>query len=336
MKTRRLPFHLLAIAILVVPICLNAEEAPQYARKVWWPSEWGKDDELGALNRLTPAKVLEAAQLIERGIVYDMARVFEEDMPLFDLTPGARKYTLSIPGAPTWGPLGENKLAWNEDYISGHLGQDGTQFDSLAHMGTVLGAPGDLNGIHYYNGWTHAEIGGGRGFTKLGVEKTTPIFTRGILVDVAGYKGRMLERSEEISVEDLLAALERQGLSEKDIRPGDALFYHTGWGSLWKTDNAKFNSGTPGLSIAAGDWVVARKVVLVGVDNWAVEAIPNPDPKWFAPNHQKFLVENGIYIMENLDFSQLIAAGVYEFVFVFGAIPLKGATGSPGRPFAIR
>lgn len=331
-----LPFHLFAIAVLMAPICLNAEEAPQYAREVWWPSEWGKDDELGALNRLTPAKVLEAAQLIERGIVYDMARVFEEDMPLFDLTPGARKYTLSIPGAPTWGPLGENKLAWNEDYISGHLGQDGTQFDSLAHMGTVLGAPGDLNGIHYYNGWTHAEIGGGRGFTKLGVEKTTPIFTRGILIDVAGFKGRMLERSEEISVEDLLAALERQGFSEKDIRPGDALFYHTGWGSLWKTDSAKFNSGTPGLSIAAGDWVVARKVVLVGVDNWAVEAIPSPDPKWFAPNHQKFLVENGIYIMENLDFSRLIAAGVYEFAFVFGAIPLKGATGSPARPFAIR
>lgn len=336
MKTRRLPLHLLAIAILAVPICLNAEEASQYVREVWWPSEWGKDDELGALNRLTPAKVLEAAQLIERGIVYDMTRVFEEEMPLFDLTPGARKYTLSIPGAPTWGPLGENKLAWNEDYISGHLSQDGTQFDALAHMGTVRGAPGDLNGIHYYNGWTHAEIGGGRGFTKLGVEKTTPIFTRGILVDVAGYKGRMLERSEEISVADLLAALERQGLSENDIRPGDALFYHTGWGSLWKTDNAKFNSGTPGLSIAAGDWVVARKVVLVGVDNWAVEAIPNPDPKWFAPNHQKFLVENGIYIMENLDFSRLIAAGVYEFAFVFGAIPLKGATGSPGRPFAIR
>jgi kynurenine formamidase len=47
-------------------------------------------------------------------------------------------------------------------------------------------------------------------------------------------------------------------------------------------------------------------------------------------------VENGIYIMENLDFSKLIAAEVYEFAFVFGAIPMKGATGSPGRPFAIR
>ena len=76
--------------------------------------------------------------------------------------------------------------------------------------------------------------------------------------------------------------------------------------------------------------------MLVGTDNWAVEAIPGPDPDNFAPNHQKYLVENGIYIMENLDFSSLIAAKVYEFAFVFGAIPFKGATGSPGRPFAIR
>ncbi len=330
----RILFILAAILLFALP--LSAEEASEYARKQWWPSEWGKEDQLGALNRLTPAKVLEAVQLIDHGVIYDMAHVFEEDMPLFDLTPGKRKYTLSIPGAPTWGPMGKNQLAWNEDYISGHLGQVGTQFDALAHMGTVMGKPGDLNEIRYYNGWSHAEIGGSRGFTKLGVEKTTPIFTRGILIDVAAYKGRMLERSEEISVADLLAALERQGLSEDDIRPGDALFYNTGWGSLWKTDNAKFNSGTPGLSNAAGDWAVARKVVLVGTDNWAVEAIPNPDPNWFAPNHQKFLVENGIYIMENLDFSKLIAAKVYEFAFVFGAIPMKGATGSPARPFAIR
>ncbi|HUF20537.1 MAG TPA: cyclase family protein [Burkholderiales bacterium] len=336
MRTRSASHCLFVIAILCCPLIAFAEPEPEYVRATWWPSEWGKDDQLGAMNRLTPAKVLEAAQLIEQGVVYDMGRVFEEDMPLFDLTPGARKYTLSIPGAPTWGPLGENRLAWNEEYISGHLAQDGTQFDSLAHMGTVRGEPGDLNAIHYYNGWTHAEIAGSRGFSRLGVENTVPVFTRGILIDIAGHKGRMLERSEEISVADLRAALQRQGLSEADIRPGDALFYHTGWASLWKTDNAKFNSGTPGLSIEAGDWVVERKVVLVGTDNWAVEAIPNPDPNWFAPNHQKFLVENGIYIMENLDFSRLIAAGVYEFAFVFSAIPLKGATGSPARPFAIR
>lgn len=61
-------------------------------------------------------------------------------------------------------------------------------------------------------------------------------------------------------------ALKRQGLSEDAIRPGHALFYHTGWGALWKVNNAKSNSGTSGLSIAAGDWVVDREVVLVGTD----------------------------------------------------------------------
>jgi len=336
MSVLRILFVCVVTMLLLIPVYLGAAESSKYVQQQWWPSEWGPNDQLGALNRLTPEKVLEAASLIRQGVIYDMTHVFEEDMPLFDLTPGSRKYTLSIPGAPSWGPMGENRLVWNEDFISGHLGQDGSQFDALAHMGTVVGEPGDLNAIRYYNGFTHAEIGGGRGFSKLGVEQTTPIFTRGILIDVAGYKGRVLERSEEISVEDLLAALKREGLSEEDILPGDAVFYNTGWGSYWKTDNAKFNSGTPGLSIAAGDWMVAKKVVLVGTDNWAVEAIPNPDQKWFAPNHQKFLVENGIYIMENLDFGKLIDAKVYEFAFVFGAIPFKGATGSPGRPFAIR
>ena len=302
----------------------------------WWPSEWGADDQMGALNRLTPEKVLAAAGLIKEGKIYDMGRVFEEDMPLFDLTPQHRKYTLTVPGATSWGPLGDNRLAWNEDYIAGHITQDGTQFDSLSHMAMVMGKPGDLNEVRYYNGHSHAEIGTGRGFSKLGVEHVVPIFTRGILIDIAGYKERMLECTEEVTIADLQAALKRQGMDEAVIRPGDALFYYTGWGTLWKTDNTRFNQCVPGLTDKAGDWVVDKKVVLVGTDNWAVETIPGPDPSQFAPNHQKFLVENGIYIMENIDFSALLQDRVYEFAFVFGAIPFKGATGSPARPFAIK
>lgn len=324
------------LVLVLLTVMVAGAFAEDHTRPTWWPSEWGAADRLGALNRLTPAKVLEAASLITTGTVYDMTFVYEESMPLFGLTPFRRKYTLLVPGSPTYAALGENKLFWNEDYISGHITQDGTQFDALCHMGTEHGAANDPREQRYYNGLTQTEVSDGRGCKQLGVEHTTPIFTRGILLDIAGLKGRMLERSEEITVEDIEAALARQGMSAKDIRPGDALFYHTGWASLWKVDNEKFNSGTPGLSPAAGDWVVGKQVVLVGTDNWAVEAIPNPNPDLFAPNHQKFLVESGIYIMENLDFSRLIAAKVYEFAFVFGAVPFKGATGSPGRPFAIR
>ena len=226
---------------LVANISYSADDTEK-----WWPSEWGADDQMGALNRLTPEKVLAAAGLIKQGKIYDMGRVFEEDMPLFDLTPQHRKYTLTVPGATSWGPLGDNRLAWNEDYIAGHITQDGTQFDSLSHMATVMGKPGDLNEVRYYNGHSHAEIGTGRGFRKLGVEHVVPIFTRGILIDIAGYKGRMLECTEEVTIADLQAALKQQGMDEDVIRPGDALFYYTGWGTLWKTDNKKFNSCVPG------------------------------------------------------------------------------------------
>jgi kynurenine formamidase len=307
-----------------------------YLPSKWWPSQWGASDQRGALNRLSPEKTLAAAALITSGAIYDMGRVFEEEMPLFALTPQRRKYTLSVPGAPSWGPLGENKLVWNEDHISGHLSQDGTQFDALSHMGTDLGSGGNLNEIRYYNGHSHAEIGTSRGFKKLGVEHVTPIFTRGILIDIAGLRGRTMNCSEEVTIADLKAALTRQGLDGNAIKDGDALFYNTGWGRYWKADNDKFNSCTPGLSDKAGDWVVDRHVLLVGTDNWGVEAIPGPDPKRFGPNHQKFLVEHGIYIIENLSFDALIEAEVYEFAFVVGTLPLKGATGSPVRPFAIR
>jgi kynurenine formamidase len=280
--------------------------------------------------------VLAATQLIREGRIFDMGRVFEDSMPLFALTPHKRKYSLFTPGAPLYGPMGSNALVWNEDYICGHLAQSGTQFDALAHMGVAVGSPSDLGNIRYYNGLTHAEIGDGHGFSKLGAEGVPPFFTPGLLLDFRGLRGRPLERSEEIGVDDIRAALARQGLEESDIRPGDALFYNTGWGELWKVDNDRFNSGTPGLSPAAGDWVVAKKVVLVGTDNWGVEAIPQPKGDLFAPNHQKFLVENGIYIIENLDFTELVEAGAWRFAFSFAPLPLKGATGSPARPFAIR
>ena len=324
----------LAIAITSL-VSTSVAVADDYLPAPWWPSEWGPDDQRGALNRLTPERIAAAARLIKNGRVFDLGQVFEEDMPLFALTPQRRKYTLTVPGAPSWGPLGDNKLVWNEDYIAGHLSQDGTQFDSLSHMGTAMGDPANLGEIRYYNGHKHKDIGTGRGFTKLGQEHVTPIFTRGVLLDFVKLKGRVLECSEELSVDDIKAALELQGLAENTIQPGDALLYHTGWGTYWKTDNNSFNSCAPGLSDAAGDWVVEQKVVLVGTDNWAVEAIPGPDPKRFAPNHQKFLVENGIYIIENMRFDDLIAAGISEFAFIVSPLPLKGATGSPVRPFAM-
>lgn len=332
----RFAFPVLAL-FTITSVAVNARDNP--TREKWWPSEFGAEDQKGAANRLNPAKVLEAAALIKTGTVVDMGRVVEADMPFFSLTPFVRQYRLVIPGGPSgpsYGPMGENKLAWNEDYVAGEITQNGTQFDSLAHMGTVYVDPDGKSEVRYYNGHRQSEIADGHGFKMLGMEHAPPIFTRGILVDIASaIAPRRLDVGDTISVSDIQAALKRQGMSDADIQPGDALFVNTGWGDYWKKDNAKFNSGIPGLSPEAGDWVVGKKVLMVGTDNWGVEAIPDKGGRLFAPNHQKFLVENGIYIMENIDFSGLIEKKVYLFAFSFGAIPFKGATGSPARPMAI-
>ena len=44
----------------------------------------------------------------------------------------------------------------------------------------------------------------------------------------------------------------------------------------------------------------------------------------------------GVLNLEFMTFETLLADEVYEFMFVFTPLRLKGATGSPGRPLAIR
>ncbi len=48
------------------------------------------------------------------------------------------------------------------------------------------------------------------------------------------------------------------------------------------------------------------------------------------------MMKNGIFNLENMQFDELVADGVSEFLFVFAPVPFKGASGSPGRPIAIR
>ena len=149
-----------------------------------------------------------------------------------------------------------------------------------------------------------------------------------------GLKDDCMEKGYEITVDDLKGALAKEGVS---LREGDALIVHTGWGSHWKTDNALFNSGAPGIGLAAGRWLVEQKIVLVSSDTGGVEVAPNPEhPGDEAIVHQLLLTRNGIYILENLDTSELARDKVYEFAFVFSPLKLKGATGSPGNPLAVR
>ena len=101
-------------------------------------------------------------------------------MPIF----GKRHFSLTIPGLPTGKPMGKNQLVHNDELVSGEIGQVGTQFDGLGHIGVRVG-----NEDVFYNGFKLSEFGTAYGLEKLGVEKVGPFFTRGVLLDVAGLKG---------------------------------------------------------------------------------------------------------------------------------------------------
>ena len=298
----------------------------------WWPSRWGAADEAGASNWMTPEKVRTAVTLVKTGKTYRLGRDYEAGMPLF----GTRVFALRIPGAPTGGVLGNNKIVWHDEFLATEIGQVGTQFDGLGHIGVATGEPGDKAAMRFYNGITEAEMATATGLQKLGVEKVKPLVTRGIVLDITGLKGRMLREGEEITVADLQAALARQGLAETAITPGDAVLIHTGWGSLWMKDNARYGAGQPGIGIEAAKWLAAKQVALVGADNWGVEVGPNPDAALAFPAHQELLTKNGIFLQENLDLAELVADRAWEVLYIFAPVPIKGATGSPGSPIAIR
>jgi kynurenine formamidase len=289
----------------------------------WYPSKYGPDDQAGSTNLMTPERALAAVKLIKQGIPVPLARTYEADMPLF----GQRVFAVRGTSGLAGGPFGDNKVIWMDDFLATEIGQVGTQFDGLGH----IGVGGDVN--KFYNGLDAKDVVGPTGLQKLGMEHAKPFFTRGIVLDMVGLKGRNLELGEEILVADIEAAIKRQKL--KDIQEGDVVLFHTGWGSLWMKDNDKFNSGEPGIGIPAAEYLVEKGIAIVGADTWATEVVPNPDPTKVFAVHQILIPMNGVYILENAATERLVDAGVSEFAFIYNPLPVKGATGAPGNALAV-
>src|SRR5437763_7665813 len=128
--------------------------------------------------------------------------------------PGKRHFSLTIPGRPTGVTPGKNKLVHNDELVSGEIGQIGTQFDGLGHVGVRVGGE-DV----FYNGNKLSEFGDTYGLKKLGVEHAGAFFTRGVLLDVAAvHQERSLPVGYAITPDDLRKALQ---LAKAEIRPGD-------------------------------------------------------------------------------------------------------------------
>jgi kynurenine formamidase len=323
---------LLTIAVCALALILQAD-AQTREKGPWWPSQWGPDDQAGASNRITPAKILDSIQLVKTGKVYDIGQVYDRDMPLYE----GRTYAMFIPSSPTGGPIGEkNQLIYHDEFLCTEIGQVGTQFDGLAHIGRRMKMADGATKDVFYNGVTIDEMRGPYGVQKLGIEHVKSIVTRGILIDIAGYKGvETLDNSYEVVMDDVRGALKKQGIAEDGIKEGDALFFRYGWSKLWNDSDA-YNTNPPGIGMEVGQWVVDKKASMIGSDQWNSEVTPSPGEGMAFPVHQLLIAENGIFNLENMIYDDLVEDQAYEFLFIFTPTRFKGGTGSPGRPIAIR
>lgn len=315
--------HKTALIAGILLQCFHGTAQQVNSDTTWWPSVWGANDQRGATNRLGPQNVLAATQLIKKGKVYQLGREYEPGMPL----PEDRPYSLQM--LPTYGPFGSNQVIYNVEKICSALCQIGTQFDGLGHVGVRINSED-----RYYNGFEGSKILTPNGLTKLGVQNAGVFFTRGVLLDVAGYKGTVrLNPGYVITVSDIEGTLKKENI---EIQEGDVVLIYTGHGTLWKTDKKAFLGDQPGIGIEVAKLLTDKKIVMVGADNEAVEALPGEDKNKVIECHQWLLARNGIYLFENLDLRELAYDKVYEFAFLFAPIKLKGATGSPGNPIAIK
>jgi kynurenine formamidase len=285
---------------------------------VFWPSRYGADDQAGALNEIDAAHVVRAAALVREGRVFDLAHVLDADVPAF-APRSFRQYLTTDPNRR----VGANEVNWIVEYVTAPS-QIGTHVDGLNHLHA---------GDRMYNGHRLADVVAEHGTTRLGIETLPQVVTRGLLLDVAAVRGvDRLAAGDVITVADAQAALDRHGLS---VEPGDAVLFHTGWGTWWGVDNDAYSAGEPGPGTELAAWLVTHRVALTGCDTWSYGPVPPEDPDRPFVVPQTLNTRHGVVVAENLHLHELAAAGVGEFLFVLSHPKPRGATGAWVAPLAV-
>jgi kynurenine formamidase len=281
------------------------------------------------------AQRVQAAALVRTGRQYSLAATRFPGMPLFPGHPPFQVQSyrtpqgLRVAGDDLW-PHTPNQvgLACMTEVITSTV-HSGAHVDALAHI-TV----GDDD--HWYGGANAAEHLGDFGPTVGDAASMPPMFTRGVLLDVAGYRGiDCLPAGDPVDAAETEAIAAAQGV---EIREWDVVLFRTGYMGLWPDAARMAQHVSPGPDLSAAEFLADRGVVAVGSDTETFEVQPAPDPGVPSnpqPVHTRLLVEGGVHIMESLDLEKLAADHVHEFLFV--ALPLKisGATGSMVDPLAL-
>lgn len=288
------------------------------------PSRWGKDDQIGNANYITPEKTLAASRLITRGKAYRLGIETNRATPAYP----PRNYAVTVlqPGQVNGVSIGPNKLSYNDDIVMGWNGV-GSQIDGFGHIGT--------EGV-YYNCVHGEDFAAVTGLKKFGIETVPAIATKVIVLDMVALHGKdgMVAEGTAFNTADIETAMKRQGV--KSIEKGDIVLFHTGWVKLLGKDDARYNRAEPGLGKEGALYLVDKGVAAVGADTWGLEVLPFEKGVGVFEVHQILLNQNGIYILETMDTTEMVKDGVSEAFFTLGASRLTGAVQAIINPVAIK
>jgi kynurenine formamidase len=295
---------------------------------------FGKSDQLGTVNLLTPERVKRAATLIRTG------RVINLNLPL--------NFPITLYGGFRSGYRHHIEVGRGsrDDYVDNFAMQGSSQWDSLRHI--------RFREFGYYGGRQDEDLDE-KG--ELGIENWAQhgIIGRGVLLDAAGYmerQGAPLDQTRKFTMDG--AFLEKVAKMEKvQLEPGDIVLLRTGWLTWYKNlDDAGREAlrGTlhpgeggmacPGLdpSQATAGWVWDHQLAAMAADNVALEALPVDASVGFQ--HRRLIALQGLPIGEVWDLDELARDcakdGVYEFMLVSAPLNLPGGVGSPPNAYAIK
>jgi kynurenine formamidase len=301
-------------------------------------SNWGRfgpDDERGALNFITPERVLLACALPRRGLVVSCALPFDQSGPQTGFAGRHNPVHVmladggdALSGAQDFIPGG---FRYADDAVSMPL-QCGTQWDALAHV--------------FYDGkmYNDRDI---RLVTSSGARANSidricdGVVGRGVLLDLPRFKQlRWLENGTPVLPEDLDGCAESEGVT---VEPGDIVLVRTGMMTRCLEERSwqgYCGGPAPGLSVYCARWLYEREVAAVATDTWGVEVLPNETADCFQPLHMISLRNSGVLFGEIFHLDALAAAcaedGNYAFLFTAPPLPITGAVGSPINPLAIK
>lgn len=285
----------------------QAEVESWYTDRRNW-GRWGRDDQKGAINLITPEKTVAAVALVKTGRKVSMSRVFEPPQHFIRKNPRAG---------------GAGSVVDYYGFI--YHGQTITHIDGLCHMW-------DRDGMWQGRDPDVEITTDGAGFGAIDAW-SDGIVTRGVLIDVPRLRGTShVTPGNPVHGWELEDGARAQGIK---VEPGDALFVYSGLERFVAAGGEYAGGDRPGLSVSCAKFIRDHDVALLGWDMMDAR----PDPYGLAFPVHGVLFNYGVALLDNALLEPLARAcaeeGRYEFLLV--ALPLKVArgTGSPANPIAM-